>query len=315
MADSKLISVVAPVFNEEQTLPEFVARVSAALSSYTFELILVDDGSRDASWSLIQEAARKNSSIHGLRFSRNFGHQPALSAGLAQARGDAVVLIDGDLQDPPEMIPLMIEKWKSGADVVYGVRTERKGETAFKKITASLFYQLINRISHVKIPLETGDFRLLSRRSADALKSLPERVRFMRGLTSWVGFKQEEILYSRDPRFGGETKFSFFKMLKFALDGITSFTAVPLQMATYLGLFMSAAAALFAVYSLAVWIFTSAPVKGWTSLLLVVVMLGGIQLIMIGLIGEYIARIYEEVKQRPLYLISEKAGEGGTKGI
>ncbi len=305
------ISVVAPVFNEAQTIREFFTRVTQTLKNFSFELVLVDDGSHDLSWQIIQELAKSNKSIRAIRLARNFGHQAALTAGLEHAKGDAVIIIDSDLQDPPEIILEMIEKWKEGFDVVYGVRKERKGESLFKKTTASLFYHFFRSTSQINAPLEAGDFRLLSRNVVNALKQLPERVRFLRGLTSWVGFKQTGVYYTRDPRFSGETKFSIVRMLRFALDGITSFSALPLQMAIYVGFFTTLISILVIFYSLYIKLFSHDVVPGWTSLLSVVVFLGGVQLLMIGVIGEYISRIYQEVKQRPVYIVEQTIEANG----
>lgn len=305
---SPLVSIVAPVFNEAQGLEAFIKRLTDALSHHRFELLFVDDGSQDTSWEVIQGMTRRDSRIRSLRFSRNFGHQAAISAGLEHARGDVVVIIDSDLQDPPEVIGPMIEKWQEGYDVVYGIRSDRQGEGLFKKMTATIFYRLFRRLSHIEAPLEAGDFRLLSRAVVDVLIGMPERVRFMRGLVSWVGFRQTGVSYSREKRFVGESKYPLWRMLRFALDGFTSFSSTPLQMAIYLGLAVTLIAFLLALYSLYIRLFTDTAVKGWTSILIAITFLGGIQLVMIGVIGEYIGRIYQEVKHRPLYLIREKSG-------
>jgi polyisoprenyl-phosphate glycosyltransferase len=302
------ISVVAPVFNEEALLRDFYKRTAAALKDYSFEILLVDDGSRDLSWQIISELSQKDSRVKGIGFSRNFGHQAALTAGLEHAAGEAIVLIDSDLQDPPEVIVDMIRKWQEGFDVVYGMRGERQGETWFKKITATLFYRLLRKSSRVHIPVETGDFRLMSRAVVDALNQLPERVRFLRGLSSWVGYRQTGISYKRDPRSAGETKFPFLKMLTFAFDGISSFSSTPLQVASFLGIVSTGIAFLLLVYSLLIRMFSDAVVKGWTSLMFGIFFMGGIQLLMIGVIGEYVGRIYEEVKRRPLYLANRFSG-------
>jgi len=302
------ISVVAPVFNEEILLRDFYKRTAAALKDYAFEILLVDDGSRDTSWQIIAELSQKDPRVKGIGFSRNFGHQAALTAGLEHAAGEAIVLIDSDLQDPPEVIVDMIRKWQEGFDVVYGMRSERQGETWFKKTTASMFYKLLRKSSRMDIPLETGDFRLMSRAVVQALNQLPERVRFLRGLSSWVGYRQTGIAYKRDKRAAGETKFPFFRMLTFAFDGISSFSSIPLQLASYLGLASTALAFVTLAYSLFIRMFSNEVVKGWTSLMIGIFFMGGIQLLMIGVIGEYIGRIYEEVKRRPLYLANRFTG-------
>lgn len=306
--NGNFISIVAPVYNEAQVLEEFYRALLQTLGHESFELIFVDDGSTDRSWEIIQGMGRKDERVRSLRFSRNFGHQAALSAGLDHARGDAVVIIDCDLQDPPEVIREMLKKWREGYDVVYGVRSERKGEGKFKKITATFFYHLFRKASNMEAPLEAGDFRLLARPVVEVLKQMPERVRFLRGLVSWVGFRQTGVFYSREKRYAGESKYPLFRMLRLALDGFTSFSSAPLQLAIYLGLIVTFIAFLVGAYSLYIRLFTDTAVKGWTSLLIVMVFLGGIQLIMFGVIGEYIGRIYQEVKRRPLYLIQEKIG-------
>src|SRR3989338_2340019 len=227
--ENALISVVAPVLNEQRIIKEFYDRVVKTFGSSHFELVFVDDGSTDASWKIISEIAKTDLRVCALKLSRNFGHQAALTAGLEHSKGDAVILIDSDLQDPPEVIPEMIKKWKDGFDVVYGVRLERKGEGFFKKVTATIFYKLIRKVSNINVPLEVGDFRLLSRNVVNILNNIPEKIRFLRGLASWVGFKQTGVTYLRDQRFAGHTKFSVFRMVKFAFDGITSFSTAPLQ--------------------------------------------------------------------------------------
>ncbi len=302
------ISVVVPVYNEDKVLTEFYNRTTAALGKSDFEILFIDDGSTDSSWEIIQGFAAKDRRVMGVCLSRNFGHQAALTAGLEHANGQAVVTIDCDLQDPPEAIPQMIEKWREGYDVVLAKRTERKGESAFKKWTALLFYKLFRRLSRVNLEVEAGDFRLLSRTVVNVLNQTPERIRFLRALTSWAGFKQTAITYLRDARFAGETKYPLFKMIRLALDGLTSFSSTPLQLASYLGFAVTSVAFLIGLYSLSIRIFTPTAVKGWTSILVVTIFLGGIQLVMIGIIGEYIARIYEEVKRRPLYLVQKKVG-------
>jgi dolichol-phosphate mannosyltransferase len=305
---NSLLSIVVPVFNEEKVLREFYKRTAATLVNCRFEILFVNDGSQDASWQIVEELAKTDSKVIGISLTRNFGHQAALTAGLEHANGDAIVTIDCDLQDPPELILSMVQTWQEGYDVVYGTRSERKGESVFKKATAYTFYKLFRKASKIEIPIEAGDFRLLSRNVVDVLNRIPERIRFLRALTSWAGFKQIGISYSRDARFAGETKYSLVKMVKLAFDGLTSFSSLPLQMASYLGLTVTAIAFLVGLYSLYIRIFTQTAVKGWTSLLTVMIFLGGVQLLMIGVIGEYIGRIYEEVKHRPIYLIQKTIG-------
>ena len=306
--DNLTLSIVAPVYNEEHVLRKFYDRVSAALQGAAYEILFLDDGSRDRSWEIIADLALRDARVRGLSFSRNFGHQAALTAGLEHASGKAVILIDADLQDPPELIPQMVKKWEEGHDVVYGVRSQRKGETFFKKATATLFYRLLRRTSPVDIPLEAGDFRLMSRKVVEALNQMPERVRFLRGLSSWVGFRQTGIAYERDERHAGVSKFPFFRMLRFASDGVTSFSIVPLQLASYLGLTATAVSLLIAIWTLLTHFLNHQVVRGWPSLMIGITFMGGVQLLMIGIIGEYIGRIYEEVKQRPFYLIKERVG-------
>ncbi len=304
------ISIVAPAYNEEEVLPEFYRRVREVMDSVgePWELILVNDGSRDNTLAVMRELHEKDPRVKIVSFSRNFGHQLAITAGLDYASGDAVVIIDADLQDPPEVIPELIAKWREGYDVVYAVRKERKGESWFKEWTAKFFYRLIYRITDVDIPKDTGDFRLMDRKVVEALRTMRERNRFMRGLSVWVGFKQTGVYYVREPRFAGETKYPFRKMLKFALDAITSFSYVPLQLATYTGFAiagLSLVAVLVAVY---LRLTTGRALLGQATTLVAVLFLGGIQLIFLGIIGEYLGRIYDEVKARPLYIVAETIG-------
>jgi dolichol-phosphate mannosyltransferase len=274
-----------------------------------WDLVLINDGSSDRTSEIMRELRAADPRIKVVDFAKNFGHQLAVTAGLDYAQGDAVVMIDADLQDPPEVILDMIERWKEGYDVVYGVRTERKGETWFKEFTAKLFYRIIFRITDVDIPLDTGDFRLMDRKVVEALKGMRERYRFIRGMTSWVGFRQTGVNYVRQERFAGETHYPFRKMFRFALDAITGFSYVPLQLATYLGFIiagLSAIAALAVVYAR---LFMGArPFFGQATTLVTVLFLGGVQLITLGIIGEYLGRIYEEVKDRPLYVVREALG-------
>jgi glycosyltransferase involved in cell wall biosynthesis len=301
-----LLSVVIPILNEEPLVGELHARVTAAVSPLgAYELVVVDDGSSDGTWSRLVELAAVDPHLRLVRLSRNFGHQIALTAGLEAARGDAVVTIDGDLQDPPEVIPEMVARWREGYDVVYGVREERQGETRYKLWTARLFYRLIGRLSPVEIPAEAGDFRLLSRRAADALRAMPERARFLRGMTSWIGFPQIGVPYSREPRTAGQTKYSTRKMIKFAADAITSFSSAPLRVVSTIGFALVGFCAVYLAYTVYKRFFTDDTVEGWTSVIVVLLLIGGAQLIGLGVIGQYIGRIYDEAKGRPLYVVSE----------
>lgn len=304
-------SIVAPAYNEEKVLPELYERVCAVMEQIgePWELILVDDGSRDNSAEVIASLHERDSRVKGISFSRNFGFQVAATAALDHAQGDAVILTDADLQDPPEVFPEMIARWREGYDVVYGVRASRQGETWFKLLTARLFYRLIYRITDIDIPLDTGDFRLMDRRVVEAVKKMPERKRFLRGMVPWVGFKQTGVEYERRSRFAGESKFSSVrKMLPFALDAITSFSYFPLQLASYLGFAIAGISALAIVLVIFLRLFYQTPLSGQATTLVAVLFLGGVQLISLGIIGEYLGRIYDEVKGRPLYLIDKKWG-------
>ncbi len=309
-----MLSIVAPVFNEEGTVDELVRRLTdATLPLGPFEIVIVDDGSTDGTWERLQALAAERSNLRLVRLSRNFGHQIALTAGLDDARGDAVVCIDGDLQDPPEVIPELVAKWHEGYDVVYGVRERREGETRFKLVTAALFYMGINRLSPVDIPAQAGDFRLLSRRALDALLGMPERARFLRGMTSWIGFRQIGVPYAREARFAGSTKYPLRRMLRFASDAVTSFSTVPIRFVTALG-FMTVVLCLVALaWTLYLRLFTEQTVAGWTSVVVVVLFLGGVQLVSLGIIGQYVGRIFDEVKGRPLYIVEERVGEESSE--
>lgn len=301
------ISVVVPVFNEREVLDEFYRRASAVLSGLDvadYEILFVDDGSSDESWSHLNELAKNDAHLRLLKFSRNFGHQIAITAGVDHARGDAVVIIDSDLQDPPEVIPRMVQKWREGFDVVYAVRSAREGETALKLATASLFYRLLGRMVQIQIPQDVGDFRLLSRRAVEELKKLREKDRFVRGLVSWIGFRQTGVTYDREKRFAGETKYPWTKMMKFAIDGISSFSTVPLKLATWLGY---ATSGLAFVYLASVFVqkLLGYTVQGWATIMVAVLFLGGIQLICVGIMGEYVGRIFTEIKPRPMYVVEE----------
>ena len=306
-----LLSVVVPCFNEEAVIRETHRSLVAALEKVpelAFELIYVDDGSRDATLKLLRGLQRLDERVRVLALSRNFGHQIAITAGLQNAGGDAVVVIDADLQDPPDVILEMLEHWREGVDVAYGLRTEREGETAFKRWTASAFYRLINRIADVAIPLDTGDFRLMDRKVVNAFLAMPERDRFVRGMVAWAGFRQAPVPYRRAARTAGETEYPFRKMLSLAIDGILSFSRVPLRLATYGGFCASGLALLGIACALGLRILTDIWITGWTLLLIAIVFFGGVQLVFIGILGEYLGRIYGEVKRRPLYLIEERLG-------
>lgn len=304
------LSVVVPCFNEETVLGEANTRLIAVLERIApkFEIIYVDDGSTDSTPDLLRELQMHEERLRFIRFSRNFGHQVAITAGLEHSRGDAVVVIDADLQDPPEVIQEFYRKWLDGHDVAYGVRTERKGETAFKRGTAKLFYRFISRLSDITIPVDTGDFRLMDRSVVNALLDMPERDRFVRGMVSWLGFSQVAVPYRRAPRFAGDTKFSLYKMMRFATDGIVSFSTMPLRLATWVGFVASGIALIEIVIALLSRIFTNGLVRGWTSTVIAIWFVGGVQLICMGIIGEYVGRIYGESKRRPLYVIRESVG-------
>ena len=306
-----LLSVVIPCMNEQEALRKTNHQLVSILEriSLNFELIYVDDGSTDSTAELLRDLQAHDSRLRIIRFSRNFGHQVAITAGLEHSSGDAVVIIDADLQDPPEVILDFVAKWLDGYDVVYGIRTEREGETRFKLWTAKLFYRVIRKLSDTPIPLDTGDFRLMDRRVVDALLSMPERDRFVRGMVSWLGFSQAAVAYRRFPRAAGVTKFSPFKMLRFALDGIVSFSILPLRLATWTGFAASGLAVLGIILVLLERVVGIAGlVKGWSSAIITELFIGGAQLICLGIIGEYIGRIYGEAKRRPLYIIKERMG-------
>jgi polyisoprenyl-phosphate glycosyltransferase len=306
-----LLSVVVPCFNEEAVILTTHRRLMEALEripKFDLELIFVDDGSRDRTLENLRDLQRADRCVRVVAFSRNFGHQVAVTAGLEHATGDAVVLIDADLQDPPEVIEEMVLRWQRGADIAYGVRAERKGETAFKLWTAKAFYRLMNRVSDIPIPLDTGDFRLMDRAVVDALLSMPERDRFVRGMVAWLGFRQEAVVYNRAARLAGETKYPLSKMVRFALDGILSFSVAPLRLAIWMGLITAGVAVLGFVYALLMRLFTDTWVPGWTLLFIACSTIGGIQLVFLGVLGEYVGRIYGEAKRRPLYVVRERLG-------
>jgi glycosyltransferase involved in cell wall biosynthesis len=300
-------SIIAPVYNEKDCLDMLVQRVGEVMDTTgePWELVIVDDGSQDGSTDIIRRLAKENKRVRAVIFARNFGHQIAVTAGMDYSRGDAVIIIDADLQDPPEVMLEMIQRWKEGYQVVYGVRSEREGETWFKKTTASLFYRMIARITDVKIPLDTGDFRLMDRSVVKVMNSMREKHRFLRGMSSWVGYRQIGVSYHRAARFAGETKYPLKKMLKLALNAVTSFSYFPLQLATYVG-FVSAGISIVAIPIVIIMRLTgSQAFFGQATTLLAVLFLGGVQLISLGILGEYIGRIYDEVKGRPLYIVSE----------
>ena len=306
-------SIVAPCYNEEKSLPELYRRIKEVMdqTGEPWELVLINDGSADRTAELMRELHAADARVHYIDFARNFGHQIAVTAGMDYAQGDAVVLIDADLQDPPELILEMIEKWKEGYQVVYAVRSERKGESWFKLVTAKVFYRLIFRITEVKIPLDTGDFRLMDRKVVEAIKQMKERHRFIRGMTSWVGFKQTGVSYVREERFAGETKYPFRKMFKFAMNAITGFSYLPLQLATYLGFTIATLSGVGAIGVVIARLFgdpDNQPFFGQATTLVMVLFLGGVQLISLGIIGEYLGRIYDEVKGRPMYVVNEAVG-------
>jgi len=300
-------TIIAPIYNELENIPELYPRVRDVMeqTGEPWELILVDDGSTDGSTDVIRKLAENDERVRPVIFARNFGHQIAVTAGIDYSRGDAVVIIDADLQDPPEIILELIEKWREGYEVVYAVRAEREGESWFKKTTASLFYRIIYRITDVNIPLDTGDFRLMDKKVVSVMKQMREKHRFLRGMSAWVGFRQIGVEYKRKPRFSGETKYPFSKMIRLALNAVTSFSYFPLQLATYLG-FIAAGLSVLAIPVVAiVRLATGTALLGQATTISIVLFLGGVQLISLGIIGEYIGRIYDEAKGRPLYIVAQ----------
>ena len=304
------ISIVVPCYNEEAVIGEMHKRLIAVLREITptFEIIYVDDGSKDSTVALLRDLQNNNESVKVILLSRNFGHQYAVSAGMEHASGDAVVLIDADLQDPPEIIKEMVTKWRTGYDLVYGLRTDRAGETAFKRWTAKAFYRIYNRLSDVHIPLDTGDFRLMDRKVVDVLNGMPERDRFIRGMVSWIGSKQAAVPYSRAQRFAGTSNYKFSKMISFAADGIFSSSLAPLRLAFWAGLSTAGLSVIGILYVLVRGVVTNTWVPGWSLLFIALLFLGGGQLMFLGVIGEYIGRVYREGKRRPLYIVSELLG-------
>ena len=302
-----MLSVVIPIHNEAQTLPELHRRLELALAPLEpYEIVFVDDGSTDDSWWILQRRATADPHVRLIRLSRNFGHQAAITAGLDAARGDAVVTMDGDLQDPPELIPSLVEQYHAGHDVVYAVRESRAGERRWRLFAISTYYKLLRRIAGQDIPANVGDFRLVSRRVVEALAAMPERARYLRGMTSWVGFSQAGVPYRRDPRYAGESNYPVRKLVRLAFDGITSFSTVPMQIVTWIGFLIVGVCAALLGWSLYTRLFTSSAPHGWTSIVVVVLFLGGVQMLSLGIIGQYIARIFDEAKGRPLYFVSER---------
>ena len=306
-----LLSVVVPCFNEEEVLPKTHPRLIEVLETlpvHAFELIYVDDGSRDATLDILRGIQRVDARVRVVVLSRNFGQQIALTAGLQNTAGDAVVVIDADLQDPPEVIRRMVDRWRQGVDVAYGTRTERQGDTAFKRGAAHVFYRLLNRLADIDIPLDTGEFRLMDRAVVDAVLAMPERNRLTRGMVAWTGFHQEPVHFDRMPRAAGKTNWSLRKMVLFSVDGLVSFSLAPLRLATWFGLLSTGLALLGTLYVLVLRFLTDTRISGWASLFIVVLFVSGLQLVLLGVLGEYLGRIYGEVKRRPLYFVKERLG-------
>lgn len=312
MNTETIYSVVIPVFNEETVLPELYRRLTQVMDELkeSYEIILVNDGSSDSSLKIMREMHTRDPKIKVVDLSRNFGHQIAITAGTDYASGQAVIIMDADLQDSPEVLRQFIEKWKQGYHIIYGVREKREKETVFKTLTAKLFYRLFNKMTELEIPVDTGDFRLMDRKVVDAFMEIREKNRFVRGLTIWTGFNQTGITYHREQRHSGYTKYPLRKMIKFALDGIFSFSKKPLKIATYFGFTMAALSFTYLAYVLYIKYFTDKAIAGWSSLIFAILLIGSVQLICIGIIGEYIGRISDEVKNRPLYLTKETIGLG-----
>jgi glycosyltransferase involved in cell wall biosynthesis len=307
---SIVCSIIIPMYNEEEVIKETYYRLKKVMdqSNQSYELLFVNDGSRDRSAEIITELAQTDKNIRLIGFSRNFGHQIAVTAGMDYAQGQTIVIIDADLQDPPEVIPQMLEKWHEGYDVVYGKRIKRHGETFFKKFTAFLFYRILGALTDGNIPRDTGDFRLIDRKVCDTMKKMNEKNRFLRGMVNWVGFRQTAVEYVRDQRWAGETKYPLKKMLKLAADGILSFSYKPLKLATYIGFLLSVSGFIYLIYVLYQKLFTDKTLAGWASIIAVNLVFNGITLLILGILGEYVGRIYEEVKGRPLYIVKEVVG-------
>ncbi len=304
-----LVSIVVPVFNEEAVVPEFHQALTEAISDLPFalELLYVNDGSTDDTLSRIKALRQQDSRITLLDLSRNFGKEIAITAGLHKATGDAVIVIDADMQDPPELIPELVREWQNGYDVVYAQRTHRKGESIVKRTTAHFFYRFIKRVNKIEMPEDSGDYRILSRRAVDALNTFNEQHRMMKGLFAWIGYKQKAVRYQRDPRHAGTSKWNYLKLWNLAVDGITSFTIAPLKISTYLGLLTASCAFAYGIYMIIDTLLHGNPVAGYPSLIVIILMLGGVQLVAIGILGEYLGRVFNETKRRPLYFINEYA--------
>jgi polyisoprenyl-phosphate glycosyltransferase len=317
---SPTLSLVIPIYNEEAVIPELDRRLKTVLAAFadlidSWEVVFVNDGSKDDSLNQLRRMSASEPRYKVLSFARNFGHQMAITAGIDRADGQAVVVMDADLQDPPEVVRQMITLWRQGFDVVYGVRRKRAGETIFKRLTAAAFYRLLRAmLGGISIPADAGDFRLMSRPVVLAMRALKERHRFVRGMVAWVGFRQTAAYYDREARFAGDTKYPLRKMVRFAIDGITSFSTVPLRFATWLGVFAGLLAVATALWALYIKLFVSGAVQGWTTIIIVVALGASAQLLMIGVLGEYIGRIYEEVKRRPLYLVAEEINLSQEQG-
>lgn len=305
------LSVVIPIFNEEETLSRLYDRLSAALvaTGETFEVVFVNDGSRDRSEAMLREFHSRDPRFKSIHFSRNFGHQTAITCGIDHARGQAVVVMDGDLQDPPEVLPDLLARWREGYEVVYAVRQKRK-EGVVKRAAYKAFYWLLRKVSYLDIPLDSGDFSLIDRRVVDILASMPERNRFVRGLRTWIGFRQVGYEYAREARFAGESKYNLAKLMKLAFDGLVSYSYVPLRLVSNVGLVVSLTALVYMGYLLVARLFGGTPIEGWTSTVVILLFLGGVQLLSLGVIGEYVGRIFEEVKHRPHYVVRERVGLG-----
>lgn len=306
-----LLSIVVPCYNEEESIRDTHRRLADALAvlpDVTWEIVYVDDGSADGTAGQLRTIQSSDTRIRVVRLSRNFGHQIAVTAGLEHAAGDAVVIIDADLQDPPEVIEQMLARWREGYDVVYGRRLNRSGETRFKVASAKYFYRLLDRLSEIEVPLDVGDFRLIDRKVVRALHEMPEQARFLRGMVAWAGFRQVAVDYDRAPRVAGTTKYSFWKMVSLAVGALSSFSIKPLRLAVWMGFVASGIALTGVVYALVVRLFTANWVPGWAALFIAVLFVGGVQLISLGIIGEYVGRIYNEVKRRPLFLVAERHG-------
>lgn len=315
MKNKAYYSIVIPMYNEEEVISESYKRLKKVMDSTgeNYELIFINDGSKDKTLEKLLKTAKNDKNLKVINFSRNFGHQNAITAGMDHAKGDAIIVIDADLQDPPEIIPEMIKKWKEGYHVVYGKRIARKGETLFKKLTAKIFYRLLNKLTDVYVPEDVGDFRLIDRKVCDQMKRIKEKNRYIRGLIAWLGFNQTEVLYVREKRFAGKTKYPLKKMLKFASNAIISFSYKPLKIASHLGIFTSLIGILYFIYILYLKFFTNKTVQGWTSIVSINLIFFGVVLLIQGITGEYIGRIYDEIKDRPLYIIKDKIGFNETE--